>query len=280
MSPPVGLPPNDSFAPLAPAQAEGRRRLPLVDPNRPPALRLAGVTVGYPGHVPLLAQVDLEVAPGEVVAMVGVSGTGKTSLIKTIAGILPPRKGHVDVLGNPLPRRPPRGSIGYIPQRLGLVSHATVLDNVLMGALHREPTWRSALHLPSTQALHEARDVLDRVGLTHKEEAPVKELSGGQQRRVAVARALLQRPRILLADEFLSELDRATAKIVEDAVLELATLHGTAIILVEHHVHKARHMAHRVFEVHAGFLQRLPEPPHQEGKTVTTVATPPVYGVA
>ncbi len=256
------------------------RRLPVIDKHQEPALRLQGVCVGYGRHTPLLAHVDLEVAPGEVIGMVGVSGTGKTSLLKTIAGILPPCKGSVELLGHQAPKRPPRGSVGYIPQRLGLVTHASVLDNVLLGSLHREPTWRSALHLPSGRTLQESHDVLERVGLVHKMDEPVKELSGGQQRRVAVARALLQRPRILLADEFLSELDRGTAEIVQDAVLELATVHDTAIILVEHHVRKARHMAHRVLEVHAGLLEALPEPPLPNAPSVAAVTTSPVHGVA
>lgn len=277
--PPVGLPPHDAFVPLA-QEAGPSPHLPVVDEQQAPVLRLRGVCVGYPRHTPLLAHVDLDVRPGEVIGMVGVSGTGKTSLLKTIAGILPPRKGSVELLGRKAPRRPPRGTIGYIPQRLGLVTHSNVLDNVLLGTLHREPTWRSALHLPSARTLQQAHDVLDRVGLAHKMEEPVKELSGGQQRRVAVARALLQRPRILLADEFLSELDRATAEVVQDAVLELATVHDTAIILVEHHVRKARHMAHRVLEVQAGLLETLPEPPHPPAPSMPAVTASPVNGVA
>lgn len=277
MTPPVGFPHHEALVAQGDASA---RRPPPPDSSAEPALRVDGVTVGYPGQPPLLAQVDLQAVPGEVVGLVGVSGTGKTSLLKTIAGILEPPRGTVEVLGRTNPQRAPRGSVGYIPQRLGLVAHASVLDNVLMGTLHREPAWRSALRLPSKETLAETRAVLERVGLAEKEEEPVNRLSGGQQRRVAVARALLQRPKILLADEFLSELDRATARIVEEAVLELATRHNTAIVLVEHHVQKARYMAHRVYEIRAGLLQPLPEPPRQSGRAHAGTLTPQVAGVA
>jgi phosphonate transport system ATP-binding protein len=275
MSPPVGLPPQEDLHPREDTSSGRRLLSPSASSSSGPALALRDVTVGYHGQPALLAHVDLEVDPGEVIGLVGVSGTGKTSLLKTIAGILPPQSGHVEVLGRARPHRPERGSIGYIPQRLGLVTHASVLDNVLMGALHREPAWRSHLRLPARSTLKAARDVLERVGLAQKEEEQVKHLSGGQQRRVAVARALLQRPKVLLADEFLSELDRATSKIIEDAVLELAMEHGTAIVLVEHHVRKARHMAHRVFEVHAGMLERLPEPPRATGGAGVALVGPP-----
>lgn len=258
---PVGDPQQEMFAPK---QAQEKPERPVVrhlPHGGEPVIRLDGVTVGYHRKHPLIANVDFEVAPGEVIGLVGVSGTGKTSLLKTIAGITPPLAGDVEVLAARHPRRPPRGSVGYIPQRLGLVMHASVMENLLMGTLHRESAWRATFRTPSRRTAEQARIVLEQVGLSGKEQEPVNRLSGGQQRRVAVARALLQRPRVLLADEFLSELDRTTAKVVEDAVLQLATEHGTAIVLVEHHVRKARHMAHRVFEVHAGLLEPLPEPP-------------------
>lgn len=224
----------------------------------PPAVRIKGATLGYRGHAPILKGVDLDVPAGSVVALVGPSGAGKTTLVKALAGLLHAKSGTIEVLGISRPARADRGTIGYIPQRLGLVAHASVLDNVLMGALHRMASWRSALRLPDRATLQEAHVVLRSVGLEEKADEPVKELSGGQQRRVAVARALLQRPQLLLADEFLGELDKETAAVVEDAVLQLAHEHGTTIILVEHHVQKAARMAERVYRVDGGGIIRLP----------------------
>lgn len=212
-------------------------------------IQMRSVDLGYTGAAPVLRDVTLDVAPGEVVAFVGESGAGKTTLLKAVAGLLQPRAGELLVLDHAPRAAENRGRVGYVPQRLGLVQHASALENVLIGGLHREPTWRNVMRAPSAGLLEEARLCLEKVGIGTKADAKVRELSGGQQRRVAVARALLQRPAILLADEFLSELDRKTADVVEAAVLELSEMHGTCILLVEHHVDKARTMADRVFSV-------------------------------
>lgn len=230
-----------------------------MDDQRP-ALHLDRVSAGYPSARPVVEGVDLVVRPGEVVALVGPSGAGKTTLLRTAAGLLRPYAGTVTVLGRRWPERCPRGTIGYIPQRLGLVHHATTLENVAMGGLHREPAYRNLLRLPTARLVAEAEAALDAVGLLDKADAPVKELSGGQQRRTAIARALLQRPRLLLADEFLGELDRQTAATVQAAVLHLAETQGTAILLVEHHLTKAHTMADRVHEVDGGRMRDITDP--------------------
>lgn len=222
-----------------------------------PALALANVHAGYRTGADILCGIDLDVAPGETVAILGPSGGGKSTLLKVIAGLVPVRSGTVEVLGVARPRAPPRGSIGYIPQRLGLVRHASALDNVLQGGLHTTPAWRSLVRRPAPDLVERAHEALASVGLDGLADAPVVQLSGGQQRRVAIARALVQQPRILLADEFLGELDPHTVDTVLAAVRRLTDDAGTTTIFVEHHLDQARRIADHVHRVQDGHLGPL-----------------------
>jgi len=220
-------------------------------------LRFSNLRAGYGSGPDIVADAELALEEGETVAIVGPSGEGKSTLLKVVAGIVPPRSGTVEVLGNPWPAKPPAGSVGYVPQRLGLVRYASVLDNVLQGGLH-ETTWmQSLLHRAPDSVRARADEALARLGLADKSEVPVHALSGGQQRRVAVARALVQRPRLLLADEFLGELDQATMDIVIDAVKGQQRETRMGLLVVEHHLDQALRLADRVYRLKGGRLQPL-----------------------
>ena len=95
---------------------------------------IEGLTIGYSKKNPLVEIPRLEISSGEIIAITGPSGVGKTTLIRTISGLVRPLKGRVSLFGQPFGVRPQRGSLGYIPQRLGLVRHASVLHNVMLGA--------------------------------------------------------------------------------------------------------------------------------------------------
>jgi ABC-type phosphate/phosphonate transport system ATPase subunit len=222
-------------------------------------LRMEGLRLGYGRAPDTIAGLSLTLDEGQTAAIVGPSGGGKSTLLKAAAGLLPPRAGLLEVAGTAWPARPPRGSVGYVPQRLGLVRHTSVMDNVLHGGLHRTPLRQSLLHRTPADVEESAHAALRQLGLAEKADAPVHQLSGGQQRRVAVARALVQRPRLLLADEFLGELDPATTEVVAGAVKGLQRETGMALLIVEHQLDQAMRLAERVYRLKGGVLHALEE---------------------
>jgi phosphonate transport system ATP-binding protein len=230
----------------------------MIEPPSPP-IRCRGLSVGYNGD-PVLENLSFTVEEGSTLALVGRSGCGKTTLLKTLAGILDPLDGEAIVLGTRLPRSPPGGELGYIPQSLGLVTHGTVLRNVLHGTLPDLGWMRSLLGRFPPHTKQEARTAIERVGLADKERSRVEELSGGQRRRVAIARALVQEPRLLLADEILSELDEETAQSIVDCIRALQADTGMTVVIVEHNLTVARDIADRLLRLETDDIQARIEP--------------------
>tara|TARA_B000000475_G_C15992929_1_gene445795 strand:+ start:140 stop:835 length:696 start_codon:yes stop_codon:yes gene_type:complete len=210
-----------------------------------------GGSVGYKMNEPLLSDVVFSFNPGEIIAINGASGIGKTTLLKTLAGLLEPLKGEFSVFGKSKPRR---GEVGYIPQRLGLIRHASVLHNVMLGA---RAGHTSAWFPFSPHCRKFSNDAIESVGIYHKLRTPVRKLSGGQQRRVAVARTLAQQPRLILADEFLAELDEETLEMVMKVVLDYVAENNAIMILVEHDFERAKRMASRLFTAQDGTLVEI-----------------------
>jgi ABC-type Mn2+/Zn2+ transport system ATPase subunit len=211
------------------------------------SLELHDLTVGYASRPGVVQDASMRLKEGQTVAIVGPSGCGKTTLLKSIVGLLPPAAGSLEVLGAAWPRRAPRGQVGYIPQRLGLLRHATAHHNAMLGGLHALSPWRTLLGLPPHELSARADQALATVGLEDHAMDSVKNLSGGQQRRVAVARALVQRPALLAADEFLGELDPDTARVVTSAVKQLQRESAMAVIMVEHDIDQALAIADEVY---------------------------------
>ncbi len=208
-------------------------------------VRAENLTIGY--QKPLASNLNLNVNSGEIISIVGPSGVGKTTLLRTIAGMVSPLSGTIECDVNR------RGGLGYIPQRLGLVRHTSVYHNVDLGA--RAGTSFSEFGLSWwSERNQRVLSCVEAMGVSDKIREPVRRLSGGQQRRVATARTLAQRPKLILADEFLSELDDDNIAAVLDAVKAYIESSGAAMILVEHDINRAKQISDRMLVIDDGRL--------------------------
>jgi len=204
-------------------------------------VHLHDVAVGYDS--PLIEDINIEVIAGDVIAVLGPSGIGKTTLLRTIAGLVRPLEGEVELAV------PSRGGLGYIPQRLGLVGNASVRTNIEMGVRVGLSRWYPPfIPVPAKQRKYADRAMED-LGILHLAEHPVRILSGGQQRRVATAKTVAQRPKLVLADEFLGELDDDNVDVVMRTVREAIKAQNSAMIMVEHHEELARQVANRIWRI-------------------------------
>ena len=207
---------------------------------------LRGLSVGY--DKPLVSNINKIIYPGDTIAILGSSGIGKTTLMRTIAGLIRPLTGQISH------NYPKRGGIGYIPQRLGLIRHSTVRSNVSLGARTRRSRWYP-FWFPLNQKLKDDVDnAMRALKILDIADEPVRILSGGQQRRVAIARTLAQRPRIILADEFLGELDKENVNSIISATKKIVDEIGATLVLIEHHEERAIQLADRIWRITEGNL--------------------------
>ena len=206
-----------------------------------PILEMEGVTYAYRNNKPLLNNVNLRLAPGELVAILGPSGSGKTTLLSLLGGLDVPNEGRIlydgqDIAGRLAAHR--RHHVAFIFQAYNLIDYLTPLENV---ALARR---------------REAASLLGRLGLSREEmHRSVLQLSGGQQQRVAIARALASAAPVLLADEPTGNLDADTAQSITDVLLESAHTMNRAVVVVTHSQALAR-QADAVWRLRRGALVR------------------------
>jgi thiamine transport system ATP-binding protein len=215
-------------------------------------LEVRGVSVSFDGVV-ALDSVDLDVAEGEILALLGPSGCGKSTLLRVIAGLQRPDSGTVEVEGIDLADTPPhRRAMGLMFQDHALFGHRDVADNVAFGPRMQG---RSAREVAAIVA-----EMLDLVGLSGYGDRDVATLSGGEAQRVALARALAPRPRLLMLDEPLGSLDRALRdRLVEELPPLLAAV-GLSSIHVTHDHDEAFAVADRVAVMSAGRIERVGSP--------------------
>jgi putative ABC transport system ATP-binding protein len=220
------------------------------------ALSFQDVTKSYAtfasGTRHALRDVSFEVAPGSVIAIVGRSGSGKSTLLNLAAGIDVPSEGTVQWEGRDIGALSDRARtllrrshVGFVFQFFHLLSHLTVWENVAVPDLIA-----GGRHTESLSRIHE---LLDAVGLADRADDPVDRLSGGEMQRVAICRALLRRPRLLLADEPTGNLDDATGRAIMDLMLDLVRREGRTLLYVTH----SRELAARadaVWEIRSGSL--------------------------
>ncbi|MFG2675014.1 phosphonate ABC transporter ATP-binding protein [Streptomyces sp. NPDC048445] len=231
-------------------------------------LALSGITVRY-GERQVLHGVDVDVARGELLAVLGANGSGKSTLLRAAAGLEPMAAGSVSIDGKPCAPM----DTAVVFQHIHLVRRRTVLENVCAGALGRLRLRHSLIPALFPRALREeAMACLDRVGLADRAHDRAGSLSGGQQQRVAVARALCQRPRVLLADEPVSALDPAASEQVLALLAELAHDAGLAVLAVLHQPSLAARYADRVVGLRSGRVI-LDGPPGQNVEALYRSAT-------
>lgn len=206
----------------------------------PPQILLSSVRFAYPDHAATVLDIDaLTINAGEHVALIGASGAGKTTLLTLIDGRLLGWSGRAEVLGRSLSprRRPPRSwqaDVGFVFQDFALIERATVYENVRMGRLGRaDPLLSLAGRFKQRDSIAIETAIRD-VELQDLAEERVDRLSGGQRQRVGVARCLAQEPRILLADEPVSNLDPAGAEKVLGLLKTCAALRGATLIVTSH----------------------------------------------
>ncbi|MBK9234295.1 MAG: ABC transporter ATP-binding protein [Anaerolineae bacterium] len=196
--------------------------------------------------VKALANVSFDVHDGEFVALVGPSGCGKSTLLRLVGGLLAPDEG--EVLMNGAPVTGPRTEIGFVFQAANLMPWRTVLDNIALplDVLGAAATGVAASGMTRADARREARRLSDLVGLQGFEQAYPRQLSGGMQQRVVLARALIHRPRLLLLDEPFGALDALTRERMNFELLRVWQLRQATVILVTHSIAEAVLLADRV----------------------------------
>lgn len=223
-------------------------------------LQLRDLEKTYPNGTHALKKLSLDIRDGEFLVVIGLSGSGKSTLLRCLNRLIEPSGGSIQFAGRDVTNlrgaelREYRRQIGMIFQQFNLIRRRSVLYNVLSGALGAMPVWQSVLgHFPP-ELQQEALHSLDIVGLRDKPHVRADALSGGQQQRVAIARSLMQKPRVLLADEPVASLDPATSHSVMQYLERINKEFGTTIICNLHFLSLVRRYATRVVALKGGEL--------------------------
>ncbi len=207
-------------------------------------LDMKAISFAYPGWPPTVRRVDWDIDEGEFHCLVGRSGCGKTTLLKLAAGLLHPGEGSVSLQGRPV--LAPGPQLGFVFQSPTLLEWHRVLDNVLLPV--------SLQHPPRPEEIDRARQLLSSLGLSSHFEHYPRQLSGGQQSRVALARALILEPALLLLDEPFAALDAITREELQIDMLELCRRRRTTVFFVTHDIAEAVYLADRVAVMARGHI--------------------------
>ncbi len=214
----------------------------------PAAIRVVQLSKTF-GSCRALDHASLEVLPGEMVALIGASGSGKSTLLRLIAGLAvgDADGGEVRIGGTPMQSggrlapdaRRVRAGVGFVFQQFNLVGRLPVITNVMAGMLARIPAWRGLLRRFGREELRAGLDALERVGMAEQASQRASTLSGGQQQRAAIARTLVQRAPVVLADEPIASLDPESSRRVMEILARINREDRTTVVVSLHQVNVA-----------------------------------------
>ncbi len=219
------------------------------------------------GDVPVLEHLNLDVAEGALVTLVGASGCGKTTFLRILLGDERPSRGRITVDGAPLAPEP-NADRGVVFQRYSVFAHLSVLDNVVLGLEFRDGGLLGRLHGRARAAARErAAALLEEVGLAHAKDSWPQTLSGGMQQRLAIAQALILEPRLLLLDEPFGALDPGIRLDMHELLLSLWRRTRMTVFMVTHDLGEAFKLGTRVLTFDK--VRHDPQAPERYGATVT-----------
>lgn len=212
-------------------------------------LEIKGLYKTYDNQVTVLDNIDLTIHKGEVVVILGPSGCGKSTLLRCLNGLEAIQGGEIKLSGKNIAGKDAnwqeiRQQIGMVFQNYDLFPHMTVLENILLGPLKVQKREKK-------EAVEQARQLLDRVGLLDRQDSYPRQLSGGQKQRIAIVRALCMNPEIMLFDEVTAALDPEMVREVLDVILGLAR-QGMTMVIVTHEMGFAKAVADRIVFIDAG----------------------------
>ena len=223
-------------------------------------IKFENVSVTYPGGVEALKDLNLEIKDGDFIIIVGLSGAAKSTLLRTVNNLVKPSTGSVYLEGKNVTSakkkelKKIRSQIGMIFQTFNLVNRSTVLKNVLTGRLSNISTIRSILGLWPKDQKEMAFEALNQVEILEKAYVRASNLSGGQQQRVGIARALSQKPKVMLADEPVASLDPITSRVVMSYLKKINTELGITTIVNLHFLDLAKEFGDRLIGLRDGKL--------------------------
>jgi phospholipid/cholesterol/gamma-HCH transport system ATP-binding protein len=236
--------------------------------TRHPAIVFEDVSIEFEGRM-VLDSVSLELARGETMALLGVAGAGKTTILKLTLGLIKPGRGHIFVLGHDVTQMREeelfdlRRKLGMVFQESALFDSLTVKENVGFRLLEEG--------IPEEETRERVAEVLRFVGLEHTLEMFPAELSGGMRRRVAIARAIITQPEILLYDSPTAGLDPITSTTIIELIVKQRDVYKTSALLVSHRLQDAFILASHYFDVEADEMRPLASSPGRKINTLFTI---------
>lgn len=227
------------------------------------AIHIQALNKTFLGGRKALQDIHLDIQPGEMVALIGASGSGKSTLLRHMAGLMAgdaTGSGVIQIHGRTVQTqgkiagdiRKTRSGVGFVFQQFNLVDRLPVIVNVLAGALHRVPMWRSLTRWFSAAEVARGMDALRRVGIAECSGQRASTLSGGQQQRAAIARALVQGAKVILADEPIASLDPESSRKVMDILARVNREDRCTVVVSLHQVNVAMKYCPRTVALHHG----------------------------